>query len=297
VVQCVDPTGLFGDEDGDHSDCIGGCGHDENPVVINLNTFALDGLKGTIDGEDHTYQRSGATIQGPDNDLIGVLATERTMVEVIVEPADCDSQFSAVVQVNDGFETMTFNAGITPDSRTARTMVASPYLNNELPFYVYVQHESNYENFQPGGGSFVGGDDYDYIVRFNTSDFSPEELGNLNQSPSTATADGQLEQGGDIHYYRFTAPATANVSVEVDSTGSDELVLSVIGFRTIEGQLILHGSEFDDDESGTVTIDESDFRTCDGDCGSAQGEFIFAVTDYNGAAGDDFSYELTVTVD
>lgn len=299
----TDPGGLFGQEEQgvetEWADCISGCGHALDPevqLVVDLRNFSLDGVQGTIDGEDHQFTRSGVNVNGPDLDLIGVLAEPRTMVEVIVSPRRNESAIDPVVTVHDGFMAVAYNSDQAEGDRAARVVFAHPYLG--LPMWIAIEDAINYENFQPGGGSFVGGDGYEYTVTFTTSDFAPIELGTLADTPLTSTG-ATLAVNGDMHYYRFEAPFDSAPTVQITATGGTGFVPSVAGMNTIEGQVVWNAIEHDDPDSptGSTGLVGSDFRVCDPPC-SGNAEFIFAVSDWNGeSGGGTFTYDVSVSAE
>lgn len=297
------PTGFLGQEDqGDEewADCISDCGHDIDLHVVDLNDFELDGLKGIIDAPGHEYTISGSTVIGPDIDMLAIVGSARLVVEITVEPASDDSLMDPVITTHDGFQGLAYNSDRAEGDLTARTVLTHPYFNGELPFYVIIEDAINYENFGPGGSGFVGGDDYEYIVRFSTSAFAPIELGTLGDTPLTST-DNVLSQGGDIHYFRFQAPNTASPTVVVTRTGSNSFIPTVVGMKTIEGQLVWNREAHDSPSSptGSVTLSGTNaFDVCFEPCSEGDGEFIFAVLDWNGASfPGEFSYDVSVSLD
>ncbi len=298
------PVGFLGQEDQDDgeewADCISDCAHDIDLQIVDLNDFTLDGLKGTIDAPDHEYTISGATVIGPDVDMLAIVGSSRLVVEITVEPASDESLMDPVITTHDGFQGLAYNSDRTEDDITARTVLAHPYLLGELPFYVVIEDAINYENFGPGGSGYVGGEDYQYIVRFETSEFSPVELGTLAETPLTA-ADNVLGEGGDIHYFRFQAPNSAQPTVVVTRTGSTSFIPTVVGMKTIEGQLVWNHEVHDNPNSptGSATLSgASAFDVCHEPCSDGAGEFIFAVLDWNGASfPGEFSYDVSVSLD
>lgn len=295
--------GLFGFESDDPeeewSDCISNCDHAIEPQFVDLTNFQLDGLRGRIDGGQHIFERSGVDVSGPDIDLFGLLAPPRLMIEITVEPAGTRSMIDPVVTTHDGFASMTFSDDRSEGDITARTVVASPYVGSDLPFYFFVEDAINYENFQPGGGSFVGGDEYEYIVRFDTFEFAPQDLGTLDETTRELTfSGGRLEDGGDINYHRFYAPATSRPTVEFTRTGSSAFLGTLYGTSTIGGQLTVQqppSRDTEEENTGIVTLPFSQFRVCHDDCDDVVGEFIFSVSDWNGRADPgEFTYDLRV---
>ena len=300
----IEPSGFFGEEPQEPSeeypDCVNDCRHAPEPIIFHMRDFQLDGIRGVIDGNRHEYRVSNAMVPGPDIDLFGIRGWGRMMVEITVEPAGSSSIMDPVITTHDGFKAITYNSDRAEGERTARAVVAHPYINGELPFYVVIEDATNYENFGPGGGDLVGGPEYGYIVRFATSDFAPTELGNLDVDNPQATVTGaHLEQGGDIHYYRFYAAYSARPTVIFTRTGSEAFVGVLAGMDTVGGQLVWERVVHDEASAptGTVTLPSTAFDVCFEPCGEGSGEFIFAVLDWSGAAYPGaFTYDLTVTL-
>ena len=278
------------------ADCVAGCDHDLPVYELDTATFSGDGLAGRIDAESHGFP---SVTDGPDIDLVAIFAEPRTMVEILVEPADEDSLFDPVIQTRDGVRgTMTFSAGVVDGFRGARTVVAAPLI--EIPFYLVVEDAVNYDALRPAGGGlpdsddFVGGDDYDYIVRVRTSPFDPTDLGELSDTQPLSLESAEIVCGGDTHYYTFTIDGGGTPLIEVESTGSSDLVLVVAGLngtggRQLAWDTVLVDGE-DDDTDGSVTLDGVDIAP-------GGGNYIFAVTDFNGLAGPgEFTYSIDVTL-
>jgi hypothetical protein len=285
-------------EENEWADCISGCAHDTPLALFDMREYAFDGLRGIIDGRDHIRLITGAEVIGPDVDLIAIRAAGRSMWEITVEPTGPGSRIYPVITSHDGFSAMSFNGDIADGSRTARTVAVAPY-SGELPFYLSIEHLDNYESMEPGNwGPFVGGDEYAYIIRLTELAFEPTELGSLSEESPVATVEGAvLEQAGDIHFYRFTAPGNSEPTVAFESTGSDAFVGYLAGMKTIGGDLVWNATEHDEDGDGEVDLPTTAFRPCDGPCGSAEVEFMFAVSDWNGSAfPGEFSYNVTVTL-
>lgn len=296
------PSGVFGEEEGDWTDCISGCPNDDNTLLVDLRNFPFDGVRGTIDGEEHRYTVNGIPVTLGDIDILGVQADARTMVEIIVEAEGRTNPLDPLVRTFDGFVEMSFNSNAGPDTTRARTVVANPYLAGELPFYVVIEDAVNYETRSGGDGGIRGGDEFTYRVRFETSAFAPVELGDLTAEMPLESTDQAVQRPGDLRYFRFEAPATASFTVEITRTGGGDagFLLYAAGMRTIGGQLVFVGpttAEDPEDPEGSVQLDASDFRVCDEACDGQVGEFIFAVSDFNGEGASDFTYDVTVTLD
>ena len=304
AATATEPVGFFGEEPDSSSeewpDCVASCGHEGEPLVFDLRDFQLDGLRGVIDGNRHTFRVSGATVTGPDIDLFGIRGWGRMMVEITVEPAGSASIMDPVITTHDGFKAITYNSDRAAGDRTARAVVAHPYINGELPFYVVVEDATNYESYG-SGGALVGGPEYGYIVRFAASDFAPTELGTLDgEKPQLTVTGAHLEQGGDIHYYRFYSAFSAQPSVTFTRTGSEAFIGVLAGMDTVGGQLVWERVVHDDasNPTGAVTLPSDGFDVCFEPCEAGLGEYIFAVLDWSGAAfPGEFTYDLTVTLE
>ena len=91
---------------------------------------------------------------------------------------------------------------------------------------------------------------------------------------------------------------------------STDFVLLAAGMKTVSGELVWQKSTYDDDGDGAVALDATAFRPCvpPSECPSGFGcpdplctgelvEFIFAVSDFNGAAAPGlFAYGFQVLV-
>jgi hypothetical protein len=284
----------FATEAGDWGDCITGCEND-NPVLFNFQNFRNAGWRAAIDGESHNYTAAGVP-NGPDLDLIGVILPPRTLLTLYVEPTP-GSQINAVITTHDGLSGMTFNADahapgspVDPVSGSpyARTQVANPWVT-PIPFYFYVEHFANYNNFPSTSFAYEGGN-HGYIVRYDTSAVPLTELGELTAGGSLSGS-GRLSCYGDVVYFRYTGGVG---TVTLTRTGAADLVLYAAGMDTTGGQLVWKGRAFDGSQQdgnadGVLVLEPRAFA--DG----GTNEFIFAVTDFNGAAGPgDFTFDVSV---
>ncbi|MBN1947859.1 MAG: hypothetical protein JW797_19490 [Bradymonadales bacterium] len=283
-------------------DCLSGCDH-AHPLspVLDIIDLPFDALWGVIDGDEHIFYVQSVEYVGPDVDLLAVTLPTRTMLEIRVEPADSSSPVHPLVITHDGFNYMTFNAGVAADDVSARTVVASPYVG-DLPFYIAFQDANNYDNTP--AGPFVGGEEYAYLVWFDTWGFAPVELGELNATNSPITVTGaRIEQSGDIHYYRLTAPTAdatgQNPEVKFTRTGSEDFTGFMAGMNTIGGQLVWDAGSwvFDEDHDGEITLPGSAFVACNTTPCESEGEYIFVVMDWNGAVfPGEFTYNLEISL-
>ena len=214
-----------------------------------------------------------------------------------------------LIQIHDGFEELTFNDAVAEGELTARTVVAAPSAGEGLPLYFRVHAGRNYEAWP--SGPWVGGEAYSYIIRFDTWEFDPVELGELTSSNSPIEVNGaELLRGGDLHYYRLAAPATLESTsmptVHFTRTGSTDFIGVLSGMNTIGGQLIWNrnGILWDLEGTGSITLPgltqydvENSFVVCiPGEC-DGLGEYIFVVTDFNGAAfPGSVTYDLSITL-
>lgn len=279
---------------GDWPDCIVGCDKeaDLGLTEIDLRTASASGSLGRIDDNQHTYDVG----VGPDIDVIAIRANPRTMLEFSVRAASADSPLDPVLYVSDGFQVRVYSSDVAVNNSCARTVIAYPYVS-QLPIFVAIEDALNYASWTPGGWTqTAGGPSYDYTLRINTAPFAPTELGTIAAPGQSLTPSGAISSGGDIHYYRFMAPATANIGVTLTATGGGStFVPAIAGMKTNEGQLVWQDVGYDGDGNGVVTIDKSSFVVCFGECGSQPVEWIFAVYDWNGASGPGtFSYNLDV---
>lgn len=299
--------------DNEWPDCVTGCPHSDPRLLIDLSSPTYDAYRGTIDGQSHTFRGQGGAIEriAKDVDIVDVYAEGRTFVEIVVEPVE-GSPMNPVILLSDGIRTVAYNDDADEGNFTARTVFAMPYSQN-LPIYAVIQEAVNYERFgSPNLSDFVGGDEYAYNLRFDTWPFEGDgtdgrgvrELGELTPDNPTARVTGvTLERGGDFHYYRFRANGDARPTVRFQRTGSPSFLGYLFGTKTIGGDLTVEGAAWDEDNDGVVTLGPDAFRVCNRpdssvSCAGITGEFIFAVGDWNGAAGSgDFTYDVSVSVD
>ena len=80
-------------------------------------------------------------------------------------------------------------------------------------------------------------------------------------------------------------------------TGSTDFVGHLVGMNTIGGQLVWQGTATDFDGTGSLSLPPSGLRVCAPGACEGQGEYVFAVTDWNGnAVPGFFFYDVTVTL-
>ncbi|OIP40083.1 MAG: hypothetical protein AUK47_09095 [Deltaproteobacteria bacterium CG2_30_63_29] len=280
-------------------DCVAGCAHD---VPAAFDYTGYDAYQGKIDGECHVSADGGAIF---DTDVIGFhAATARTLLEITVTPSE-GSKLDPVIITNDGNLAMTYNDERSSGESTARTVVAYPYVTG-LDIYLAIDDAKNYESYDPDKtytdcSTFTGGDDYGYYIQVKEIPYSDINLGTL-AAGVPLTGSGALTQGGDLQHFSFKAPADAQPTVVVRSTGSDAFIPTLVEMNSVQGQLkwnrladdggILGGEEVLD---GTVTL-SGGFRACETSC-PATVEFIFAVLDWNGVAWPGaFTFDVEVTL-
>jgi len=281
-------------------DCFNDCPHDGPLSIFDFRQY--DGLVGTIDGACHPLTNG----ENGDIDLIGLTVEPRTMLEIVVEPTE-GSAMDPVVITHTGVigGSMTYNNARSEGATAARTMLAAP-VNGEVPFYVYIEHFPNYNNDAGSCDEDVGGDNYEYVLRIDEVPFEPIELGELSVG-GTASGSGSLSEGGDVVYFRFTAPATASPVVTITNTGSSDFIPSAAGMDTNGGllawtQLKADGQFNDNVADGTVTLSADSFDVCpsdlpDNNCETATGEFMFVVLDWNGQAWPgEFTFDVDVSL-
>lgn len=286
----------------DTADCITGCEHQSPLTLFDYTNF--DGFFGHIDGECHV----GANGSIMDTDVLALRSTTaRTLLEITVTPSE-GSKLDPVIVTNDGNLPMTYNDERSSGESTARTVVGYPYVTG-LDIYVAIDDAQNYASFDPNisysdCSSFTGGDDYGYYVQVREIPYSDTNLGTL--TPGTKlTGSGSLELGGDIQHFSFKGPATAQPTVVVRSTGSNDFIPTLVAMNSVQGQLkwnrivddggVLGGDEVLD---GTVTLPGGGnaFRACENSCPETV-EFIFAVLDWNGVAWPgNFTFDVEVSL-
>lgn len=299
---------------GDLPDCLAYCGFEMNPSVwgIDLRTTQYTAVHGYFDGSDHTYEFETGDGPGPDVDVIALQAAPRTMVELAVLKDDVSSSSDPVIYVGDGFSILTYNSDVASNNSCARSQLAYPFVTNGTALYVYVEDAANYDRLGPNGYSagIVGGLQYGYTLRIRSSAFSPTELGTLARGQTRNLSGERLTVGGEVRYYRFYAPGTAAPRVTITRTAGAAFIPTASGMKTISDQLEWRGYTADSG-SGVLQLGPTSFRPCipasecpsgvtcaEPTCTDAQVEYVFVVTDYNGAAGPGtFSYDIAVRVD
>lgn len=276
-------------EEDEFRDCLVDCGHEGPPFTWNWRTSA--GLRGYIDNRCHQLRNFP---YAPDIDWIGLTASPRSLVEITVQP-EGGSRMDPLVETHTGVFTMTFNDDRAEGDKTARTVVAGPFLN-DLPFYLIVQDSTNYNALDPHAtdcSRYVGGPDYGYLVTVRELPFEPTDLGTIPPG-GHSTTDGRIERPGDIQYFTFTAPATAAPTVTLTRTGSNAMLLHAAGMNTIQGQASWSFPRSDEAGIGSLVLEASDFDVCRTGCDGIQAEYMFAVTDWNGWGGPDFTFDVRV---
>lgn len=299
---------------GDWPDCLVGCDFEANPTlwVVDLRGGMVPGVRGMFDFEEHLYDFDDGQGGGPDIDIVPVKAAARTMLELAVLKDAQASFTNPLVYVSDGFAVRTFNADVNDGNSCARTTIAFPYVS-DLPLYVVTEESTNYDLWGPTGyaDGTVGGGDYGWILRIRATAFLPTELGTLDPGASRALTNEGINLGGELRYYRFYAPGTSSPTVTVTRKSGTGFLPSVVGMKTIEGELVWQ-RVVEDSGSGVVTLQRNAFRPCappsdcPGNglpcppnlCTAGDAEYVFAVYDYNGAAGPgSFRFDVNVRVD
>ncbi len=298
---------------GDWPDCIVGCGFEANPTlwVVDLRSNAFTAATGSFDADDHVYGFEDGEGSGPDIDVIAVKAAPRTMMEFAVLKSALASFTEPLLYVSDGFQVRTFNSDVASNNTCGRTTIAFPYVS-DLPLYVVAEEATNYDLWGPTGydNGVVGGADYGWTLRIRTTPFAPTDLGNVGVGSARSVSDERLTVGGEMRYYRFYAPGTAKPTVTITRRAGATFSPSLAGMKTIQNELVWQRVAEDGDEDGIVELGSNGFRPCiptsecatgvscpPNMCSEAQAEFIFAVFDFNGAAGPGaFSYDVAVKV-
>lgn len=299
---------------GDFPDCIVGCEFETNPTLwkVDLRESAFTGAIGGFDADEHLFDFDDGTHEGPDIDVIALYAAPRTMLELAVIKDTRESFTEPLIYVSDGFQVRTFNSNVSDSNTCGRTTIAYPYVS-ELPVYVVLEEATNYDRWSPTGyrSGTVGGADYGWILRIRQTPFAPTELGRLSLGEARTLANETLTVGGQTRYYRAWAPGIARPTVTVTRRSGGEFSPSVAGMKTIAGELVWQRVEEDGDDNGVVVLSSNAFRPCIPQsecpagfscppnlCTEADVEFVFAVFDFNGAAGPGtFGYDVTVRFD
>jgi hypothetical protein len=290
-------------------DCINDCVNASTTIdgvpknrqeVTQLKVEGFDGYAGKIDGNCHDLLIASTPSKGPDIDILTLEARARTVVEFIVEPTG--TGLAPTIYTHDGTQTLTFGGGEA--GQTARTVFAVPNLGF-LPFFVIIEDDKNAGTLGAGGpfidcSGFVGGDNYGYVVRINTLPFAPVDV------TSGATTSHALSTAGDIIYFKFMAPSNASPTITLQSTSTNERFSPALAImNTAGGQLAWESIRYDGagrapadgTADGTVSY-QGPFITCasnDPDCLAGDGEFIFAILDWNGRGGADFTFTVTAS--
>ena len=291
-------------------DCINDCpnsattdeGTPIDPNELRSFTSMYDGFAGMIDGNCHSILRDGKISNGPDTDIFVFQAAAREVIELTFNPVGSD--FQPVIYTLDGTRVMTFSAADSP-GEPARTRFAVPISN--LPFFVVLDDAVNNDLFDTTNGPFTscdnfsGGASFGYTLDVKKYGFQPTEI----NAPGTTISNDSLEEQGEVKYYRFYANWTDSPSVTVTRTASanTEFQPTIIAMNTISGQLAWDTVRHDGPgTNGDIALDGTiesigGFRACDASdlaCQSDTAEFIFAVMDWNGGGGSDYTYDVTV---
>jgi len=318
---CEEPLGVGADTlrtegtvmTGEWPDCVVGCDFESNPSFwfVDLSSSNYTGASGRLDGDEHLYDFSGGQKVGPDIDVVAIVAPPRTMLELAAVKSAPQSVLEPVIYVSDGFQVRTFNSDVSASNTCARTTIAFPYISG-LPIYAVIEEAKNYDLWTPTGYSSgtVGGPGYDWILRIRTAIFQPFELGALAIGQTKTVTGNVLGVGGQTSYFRFYAPGTSKPKVTVTRKSGVDFVPTVAGMKTIQGELVWQKVEEDTDDNGIVILANTGFRPCIPQsecpsgfscppdlCTAADAEWVFAVYDFNGAAGPGtYGYDVKVEV-
>ena len=298
----VGTDSYFTEGNNDWPDCLDDCPRMASGLYeINLATSTDVGAHGKIDGDDHTYTFSGGDGIGPDVDVIQIRAPARQMLEFIVSRDSVDSLADPLIYISDGNAIRVFNQDVDGSTTCARVEIGFPYVAEAAvpAIWLAIEDSVNAAAWTSAGyvGTTVGGDDYGYTVRINTSAFAPDELGTLTAGQTLNVTGHELTQAGQTRYYRFMAPGTSTApTVDLTRTGGGAEFSPVLaGFQTTVGQLVWHKVRYDAGD-GTVHLPADAFKPC-GICSADAAEFIFAVQEFDGKSGPGaFTYDLTVTI-
>lgn len=298
---------------GEWPDCVVGCDFESNPSLwyVDLRSSNYTGASGRLDGDEHLYDFSGGQKVGPDIDVVAIIAPPRTMLELAVVKSAAQSVLEPLIYVSDGFQVRTFNSDVSGSNTCGRTTIAFPYISG-LPIYAVLEEATNYDLWTPTGygSGTVGGPGYDWILRIRTAIFQPFELGALAIGQTKTVTGSALIVGGQTSYFRFYAPGTSKPKVTITRKSGVDFLPTLAGMKTIQGELVWQKVEEDTDENGIVILTNTGFRPCVPQsecpsgfscppdlCTSADAEWIFAVYDYNGAAGPGtYGYDVKVEV-
>jgi hypothetical protein len=292
------------DDGGDFPDCYDECSlayvdapfdieldADKGATGFSVNGKRYDTLRGTIDGQAH----QGAW--GYDVDMISVRLRPRTLVEIVVE-APGDSKLDPFVSTFDPvmipfsplFGWLTQNDDAGSDTKSARTVIASP-TSGEQVWFTVVDDARNVL----GAGEPRGGSAYRYEMSLRV--LGQVEFADLDLENEVRLEDVELERAGDIHYYRYEDPGHGSYRIEFEAH-QDDFCGHVFQLDLLEGAgWIAEGVNDDDPEDGCTQSLE--FETVRGAYDPADDSFAFVVTDYLGRGSNlglgDFSYDLRVT--
>jgi hypothetical protein len=273
----------------DAPDCVSGCGNPQDPgagfLMLGLNDRG--GLAGRIDGDTHRYTAQGGQVNGGDIDIYAINAPARAMVELWLTPhGDPESQLKPTIYVLDLFQLLTFNGDAELDVTAARTQLVFPW-SNPLPVLVIVEHLDNYDNFP--NGPFVGGEGYEYALRWSVTPFAPTVLAPELAPGGSLTASGALARPGDMHAWRFQAQDGAAPRLRVrPAAGADPALDLVAATMTSAQGSAEYGPANCADPGNGHDLDWSE-ETVEG------GEYLFVVYDCNGKGGERFRYEVEVS--
>jgi hypothetical protein len=305
-------TVLAEDPANDFPDCVVGCGRSaaDFTTAVDLARDPYTAVSGVIDAGSHLYEGN----PGPDTDIIAISAPPRTMIELAVQRANDRSVMDPLIYVTDGFAIRTFNRDLSSSNDCARSTIAFPYLS-DLPIYVVIEHTLNADVWTPAGyppGSWVGGEDFQWLLRVRARPFEFIDLGALTTPGASLSARSEvLERAGLTRYYRFRAPGDAVVRVDLsESAGAPTAFVPMIaGMKTMLGALEWQTMNHDGDDDGRVGLQRSAFRPCvpEAECfgGQCNGprctselvEYVFAVGDWGGEGGSAFRYDLDLRMD
>ncbi|MEZ4335162.1 MAG: hypothetical protein R3B82_00850 [Sandaracinaceae bacterium] len=281
-------------EPSDFADCVSPsvCPRVAPLGVLDLRTDATVTVAGRLD--DLAHPRSDGCRDFPDVDVFALMAAERSMVEIRVEPQlGVDSLLRPVALTFDGATALTFATGDWSgpgEVASARTMLIVP--SGAAPIHVVLEDARNIVDGRCASGiaAPAGGPGFGYRVVARRSDFAPEELGDLTANASRSAA--PIAARGDLTVYRFTT-AAPRPSIDVtlvscvDGRPRDECEPFAVPLDATMGQALWRD----------VTVD-ADVEHEHRDWGDApQSEYLFLVTDLYGNGGPGYAYDLVVTVE
>lgn len=304
--------------------CILGCATDVNPIGGNANlsvniedagdcldtsrceypvdknrdvyTVAFDGNTAENAGSLEKYiatfdkvcrQHQNGSWNG-DIDYIPIQAEAGTPLSVSVQRTS-DSEASPLVWL------LAKNGGdLIYVKPTSYGRASLSFLAPDDLFYIRVEEMNNFGlKFDENCSNYVsGGQNYKYEIKVEKSDKEPISLGYLLD---TASFNGHISEAGEANYYKFTTAPDIKFEMILDyPDSSSQSTFSQIDRNQKGGSYaggyawVQYGGELDP----AFTRGKGMLEASKADCSSEYCEYWFVVTDYDGHADYDFSFEL-----